>query len=80
MSDASTEAPLLRAIDGRDIATLTFNRPERARYSGAVPIRYWTGRAWAPPAVRHRAARQAFQIAGAEVGAAEEKRARPFRA
>ena len=81
MSDASAEAPLLGAIDGRGIATLTFNRPAKGNsYSGAMldTLLDEVGRLGADPAVRAIVLRGNGKhfSAGAEVGAAAKEKPR----
>ena len=73
MSDASADTPLLRAIDGRGIATLTFNRPDKGNsYNGAMldALLDSFARLGADPAVRAivlRGAGKHFCL-GAEIG------------
>ena len=79
MSGASTDAPLSRAIDGRGIVTLTFNRPEKGNsYNGDMlaTLQDEVARLGADPAVRAIVLRGNGKhfSAGAEVGApAKEK-------
>jgi methylglutaconyl-CoA hydratase len=81
MSDASTDAPLLCAIDRRGIATLTFNRPEKGNsYNGAMldTLLDEVTRLGADPAVRAVVLRGNGKhfSAGAEVGAAAREKPR----
>ena len=81
MSDAPTDAPLLRTIDGRGIATLTFNRPDKGNsYNHAMldTLLDEVGRLGADPAVRAIVLRGNGKhfSAGAEVGAAAKEKPR----
>lgn len=78
MSDAPADAPLLRTIDGRGIATLTFNRPDKGNsYNHAMldALLDEVGRLGADPAVRAIVLRGNGKhfSAGAEVGGAAAK-------
>jgi methylglutaconyl-CoA hydratase len=78
VSDASADTPLLRAIDRRGIATLTFNRPEKGNsYNGAMldTLLDEVGRLGADAAVRAIVLRGNGKhfSAGAEVGGAAAK-------
>jgi methylglutaconyl-CoA hydratase len=81
VSDAPVDAPLLRAIDGRGIATLTFNRPEKGNsYNGAMldALHDEVPRLGADPGVRAIVLRGHGKhfSAGAEVGAAAKEKPR----
>jgi methylglutaconyl-CoA hydratase len=81
VSDASTDAPLLRAVDRRGIATLTFNRPEKGNsYNGAMldTLLDEVGRLGADPTVRAIVMRGNGKhfSAGAEVGASAKEKPR----
>jgi methylglutaconyl-CoA hydratase len=81
MSDASTDARMLRAVDRRGIATLTFNRPEKGNsYNGAMldTLHDEVARLGADPAVRAIVLRGNGKhfSAGAEVGAAGKEKPR----
>lgn len=81
MSDAPADASLLRAVDGRGIATLTFNRPDKGNsYSGAMldTLHDEVTRLGADPAVRAVVLRGNGKhfSAGAEVGAAAKDKPR----
>jgi methylglutaconyl-CoA hydratase len=81
VSDAPIDAPLLRAVDRRGIATLTFNRPEKGNsYNGAMldTLLDEVGRLGADPAVRAIVLRGNGKhfSAGAEVGAAAREKPR----
>jgi methylglutaconyl-CoA hydratase len=81
VSDASTDAALLCAIDGRGIATLTFNRPEKSNsYNSAMleTLHDDVARLGADPAVRAIVLRGNGRhfSAGAEVGAAAKEKPR----
>jgi methylglutaconyl-CoA hydratase len=81
VNDAPTDAPLLRAVDRRGIATLTFNRPEKGNsYSGAMldTLLDEVGRLGADPVVRAIVLRGNGKhfSAGAEVGAAAKEKPR----
>ena len=85
VSDVSADTPLLRAIDGRGIATLTFNRPDKGNsYNHAMldTLLDEVGRLGADPAVRSIVLRGNGKhfSAGAEVGVPPPRRsrARPF--
>ncbi len=85
MSDAPTDAPLLRTVDGRGIATLTFNRPDKGNsYNHAMldTLLDEVGRLGADPAVRAIVLRGNGKhfSAGAEVvePPPRRSRARPF--
>jgi methylglutaconyl-CoA hydratase len=69
----SSDAPLLHAVDGRGVATLTFNRPEKSNsYNGALldALRDEVARLGADPGVRLIVLRGTGKhfSAGAEVG------------
>ena len=81
MSDASAVAPILRAIDGRGIATLTFNRPEKSNsYNQTIldTLMEEIARLGTDPAVRAIVLRGNGKhfSAGAEVGAAAKEKQR----
>lgn len=81
MTSVSADAPLLRTIDGRGIATLTFNRPDKGNsYDGAMldTLLDEVGRLGADPAVRAIVLRGSGRhfSAGAEVGAVAKEKPR----